>query len=353
MRINARIFYSGKGYGRFDRISKTLVATLNPLLALFFIVIGLPIFLLLAAIIKLKDGGPVLYKGVRLGKDKKPFIMYKFRTLPVGIEKRLGGKLFSYKVQGLPAWARFLRETRLDELPQLFNILKRDMDFIGPRPVRPVVYEEQCKHIPNYDMRFQVKPGLVGYSQLFTPHSTPKRLRAMVDNRLLRLNYSILFHFYLVGIAIFMACAKVLKYSAKFLNELYDVHISHRYQRRRALERIIPRGIQAFIYADEEKKSLLAVGQVADANDQHMRVLSNTQLTPNDYYITLLVQVEARHPKVIDLLGELWRFYRTSKERCQYAYVIKYKATSSFNQYLLDQYVLSKSLFTWYETKIT
>ena len=104
--------------------------------------------------------------------------MYKFRTLPVGAQKKIGSKLLSFRHCKLPFFSKFLRDTRLDELPQLFNIMKGEMDFLGPRPLRPEIYDHMCKGITNYDLRFNVRPGLVGYSQLFTPHSSPKRIRA-------------------------------------------------------------------------------------------------------------------------------------------------------------------------------
>jgi hypothetical protein len=78
----------------------------------------------------------------------------------------------------------WLRASRLDELPQLFNVLKGDMSFVGPRPDRPELYEARCRHIRDYDRRFEVKPGLVGYAQLFTPHAAPREIRVAVDNKL-------------------------------------------------------------------------------------------------------------------------------------------------------------------------
>src|SRR6185503_7053660 len=158
----------------------------NFLLALALMVIGSPLFLILGAVVWLSDGRPVFYRGARLGRAKKPFTMFKFRTLQRDAQKIIGGKLLSHEHDLTIRWGGFLRDTRLDELPQLFNILRGDLNFIGPRPLRPEVYDSQCKDIPGYDVCFLVKPGLLGYAQIFTPHASPKRLRSLIDYQSLK-----------------------------------------------------------------------------------------------------------------------------------------------------------------------
>jgi lipopolysaccharide/colanic/teichoic acid biosynthesis glycosyltransferase len=106
-------------------------------------------YLIISTFVLILYGRPIIYKGKRLGLNKKIFYMYKFRTLPTGLDKKLGSELFSRTSIKIPFFAKFLRETRLDELPQLFNILKRDMDFLGPRPLRPEIYEKWKGQIPN------------------------------------------------------------------------------------------------------------------------------------------------------------------------------------------------------------
>ena len=151
--------------------------------ALALIVLALPLMATVSIVLFLRRGHHVLYVGDRLGLNKKKFRMIKFRTLVSGANGIIGKRLLGDGDPLLAPFGRFLRDTRLDELPQLFNVLKGDMRLVGPRPVRPEIYDSLCKGIPNYDRRFDVKPGLVGVSQLFTPHRTPKRLRAYLDNR--------------------------------------------------------------------------------------------------------------------------------------------------------------------------
>ena len=148
------------------------------MLSLALIIVAFPAFLLIALLITLQDRGPVFYRGIRLGRHKEPFYMYKFRTMVPDAERMIGAEIFSRSLESgtnILTWSgRFLRETRLDELPQLFNTLKGDMDLLGPRPLRPAVYEKFCSRIKGFDRRFDVRPGLFGFSQLFTPHSSPK-----------------------------------------------------------------------------------------------------------------------------------------------------------------------------------
>ncbi|MFN7950257.1 MAG: sugar transferase [bacterium] len=131
------------------------------------------------------DRGQFIYKGRRLGKGKRIFTIYKIRTLSRNAERELGANLHVPNGKLESAFGRFLRATRLDELPQLVNIIRGDMDFVGPRPVRPEAYERYRQMIPNYDRTFLVRPGLTGYSQFFTPHSTPKQIRSRIDYRFL------------------------------------------------------------------------------------------------------------------------------------------------------------------------
>lgn len=182
----ATVKYAGRPYSSLPRGVEGL---LEPFLASVLLLLAMPAFLLLALGLLITDGRPILFKGKRLGRHKRPFEMYKFRTLRRGAHGILGARVYSDRhpriVALLTPFGRFLRDTRLDELPQLFNILKGEMSFIGPRPERPEVYESISRTIPGSEKRFTVKPGLIGYAQLFTPHGSPKKLRVRFTNRFL------------------------------------------------------------------------------------------------------------------------------------------------------------------------
>lgn len=140
------------------------------LLDLTIVLCSLPVFSLLvpllALAIRLDSEGPVFYRQVRSGRGSKPFSILKFRTMVVNAE-RVGEARWATK--GDPRITRvgqFLRKTRLDELPQIFNILKGDMSIVGPRPERPQFVAELQTVIPFYDVRLTVKPGLTGWAQI-------------------------------------------------------------------------------------------------------------------------------------------------------------------------------------------
>lgn len=134
----------------------------------FAIVVGLVLFLfipIIAIAIKLDSKGPVLFKQERLGKDEKPFMMYKFRSMYIDAEKD-GPQWAIASDQRVTRVGRFLRKTRIDELPQMWNILVGDMSLVGPRPEREFFYSEFERDIPNFRDRLAVKPGLTGLAQV-------------------------------------------------------------------------------------------------------------------------------------------------------------------------------------------
>jgi lipopolysaccharide/colanic/teichoic acid biosynthesis glycosyltransferase len=113
--------------------------------------------------IKLQDGGPVFYSQVRVGQNNRPIVMRKFRSM-TGADS--GDEVLKSRLTVTPL-GRVLRKTRIDELPQLWNVLKGDLSLIGPRPEFPKLVEEYSKHIPYYSLRHLVKPGLSGWAQLY------------------------------------------------------------------------------------------------------------------------------------------------------------------------------------------
>lgn len=127
---------------------------------------------IIAAAIKLTSRGPVLYKQVRLTQYKKEFEMYKFRTMIPDAEKLSGPKFAEKDDPRITPVGKILRACRMDELPQLVNVLKGDMSIVGPRPERPVFVEQFAQEIENYDYRFAVKAGLTSLSHVYGRYST-------------------------------------------------------------------------------------------------------------------------------------------------------------------------------------
>lgn len=145
---------------------------LDLLIAIPMLIIASPFMLLTAAAIKLYDKGPVFYKQVRCTKNGTHFEIIKFRSMIVDAEKKGGAQLAKANDSRITPVGRFIRSTRIDELPQLFNIIKGDMSFVGPRPERPEIMEEYMENIPEFAFRLRVKAGLTGFAQIYGKYNT-------------------------------------------------------------------------------------------------------------------------------------------------------------------------------------
>lgn len=134
-------------------------------------ILASPVMLIIAAAIKLYDHGPVLYHQARVTQDGKEFQIYKFRSMIIDSEKH-GARLASKNDDRITPVGKVIRRLHVDELPQLFNILKGDMAFVGPRPEREEIYREYEKVIPEFRYRLKMKAGLTGYAQVYGNYHT-------------------------------------------------------------------------------------------------------------------------------------------------------------------------------------
>ena len=185
-----------EAFPRLDRFSRAL----NVVLASLALILLLPVMLLVAVAIKLSSPGPVFYSQSRVGLDRRAkdrrrrssgsgtsadgerrnrrasdrrstnyggrvFTIYKFRTMVVDAE-RSGAQWATKDDPRITAIGQFLRRTRLDEIPQLWNVIRGDMNIVGPRPERPAIVLELCRHIPHYPLRHKALPGITGWAQI-------------------------------------------------------------------------------------------------------------------------------------------------------------------------------------------
>lgn len=155
------------------------------------LIISSPLFLIFAVAIKLTDRGPVFYKQKRLTIGGREFWIYKFRTMIQDAEKKSGPRLAGEKDDRILPVGHVLRRTRLDELPQLINILKGEMSLVGPRPERPELMEQIMQDIPEFSYRLKVKAGLTGYAQIYGKYNTSAYDKLKLDLTYIR-NYSLL-----------------------------------------------------------------------------------------------------------------------------------------------------------------
>jgi lipopolysaccharide/colanic/teichoic acid biosynthesis glycosyltransferase len=149
---------------------------LDLFLAALFLLAALPLVLLIFLAVLVTSGAPVFYRGERVGRGGRVFRMVKFRTLKRGAEARLGPFLgpelvARTRAETTPIGA-WLRATQLDEIPQLWNVLRGDMSFVGPRPIRPRFFAELADELPAYWQRLVVRPGLTGFAQVRKGYET-------------------------------------------------------------------------------------------------------------------------------------------------------------------------------------
>jgi lipopolysaccharide/colanic/teichoic acid biosynthesis glycosyltransferase len=176
--------WSQRGTNGASRTSAWTRRGINLLLALIALIITLPIMLFVAVLVWLTSRGPVLYTQVRIGLDRRapasgtqnhrrghdlggqPFTIYKFRTMRVDAEQGSGAVWAQQRDPRVTAVGGLLRQYRLDELPQLLNVLKGEMNIVGPRPERPTIFAELREHIAEYPLRQRAKPGITGLAQI-------------------------------------------------------------------------------------------------------------------------------------------------------------------------------------------
>ncbi len=161
--------------------------TFSILLSVLGLLVTLPLMALISLAIRLNSPGPVIFRQRRLGKDGKLFTLYKFRTMRDGADQGENFRPAQEDDERITRVGRWLRRTRLDELPQLYNILCGDMYFVGPRPFVPNQEEELVRQIPNYRQRWSVKPGATGWAQVHRGYC------ASLEDNLERLGYDLFY----------------------------------------------------------------------------------------------------------------------------------------------------------------
>jgi lipopolysaccharide/colanic/teichoic acid biosynthesis glycosyltransferase len=163
--------YAATSHAFQPRLVDSVLRALDVMIAGTAALLTAPLSLMIAVVLKLgSPRGPVLYRGWRVGRGGHLFQMLKFRTLAPDAEQRLGPylgpELTALTENEVTRVGRVLRASKLDELPQLLNVVRGDMSLVGPRPIRPAFFEELCISIPEYWQRLVVRPGVTGLAQL-------------------------------------------------------------------------------------------------------------------------------------------------------------------------------------------
>ena len=312
-------------------------------LALLLLLLSAPLLLVLATFILLADGWPAFYRGTRLGYRRRLFTMYKLRTLQRDAEQVLGAELLDHAHGLVLRGGTFLRDTRLDELPQLWNVLRGDMAFLGPRPERPEVYRKQCAAIPGYARRFDVRPGLIGTSQLFTPHGTAKRYRTLIDNGALRRGGA-RSGLRTVAFTIWTVLARALQRVQRKLRDLCRRNPLAGRHERRLLRRSAPEGALGFFSCGARPQ----VTRVLDMSANTLRVecLDETDAFPVDEF-RLGIPIDRGTERPVwhgaQCTGQLMTRRATSRG---VELVIRFQPATPRSEYMIHQYFLRTSLAT-------
>lgn len=170
-------------------------------LSSLLLLICFPIMLITALCIKCYDRGPILYKQIRCTRNEREFNIYKFRSMVVEAEKDGIARLSSKYDNRITPIGKIIRKLRIDELPQLFNILKGDMSFVGPRPERPEILKEYKKDLPEFEYRTKIKAGLTGYAQIYGKYNTTPYDKLKLDLNYIQ-SYTLLLDFELIILTI-------------------------------------------------------------------------------------------------------------------------------------------------------
>lgn len=191
------------------------------MVSLVLIIVTLPIMMVAALLVKLTSKGPIIYKQVRVTKDQKEFNIYKFRTMSATAEKESGPVLAAANDMRVTDVGKYLRALRIDELPQLFNVLNGTMSLVGPRPERPFFVEQFKEQNPYYDLRHNVRAGITGYAQVYGKYATDFNSKLNFDLVYIK-NYNLL-----LDVKILLQTLKVLfdKVSSQGVEEEEEVEL--------------------------------------------------------------------------------------------------------------------------------
>ena len=309
-------------------------------------VLSMPFFILIPLALYFTQGRPIFYEGERLGRNAKPFQMYKFRTLRPDAATRTSRQVLGTRSGLETPLGKVLRETRIDELPQLFNVLKGEMNLVGPRPVRAELAAMLGAQLPNYDQRFAVKPGLFGLTQAYMTHRSPKRLRALYNSVLLRRKAQIWKEPLLIAYIAWRLAARAWRLGK-------DRLVIAQIRNRRHVRRAKPREAVVHLIANG---NAIVCGSLRDINDQAFTFNSAHEIDGGTHLFRLSQFVRYRgrsisalcegmvmhsHPNVIN--GRHWQAPKVSPNG-QYRYVIRFSPTTDYNVYKIERYFMEESI---------
>lgn len=185
-------FYTDSVIFNYFKIKEDVISFLDKIFALILIVTLMPLMSVICLLIRITMGKGVFYSQIRVGKDEKCFPIYKFRTMSLNAEADSGPILSKANDPRVTRLGKILRASHLDELPQLFNVLRNEMSFIGPRPERPEFVKVFSSQISGYKNRHRVRPGITGLAQICLPYSATPQEKLVFDEFYIKNRHSLL-----------------------------------------------------------------------------------------------------------------------------------------------------------------
>jgi sugar transferase (PEP-CTERM system associated) len=199
--INPAWLIFSEGFHK-SRLRRFIKRSLDLVLSLIMIITFLPVFIVIAILIKFDSPGPIFFSQERVGQNRKTYRIHKFRSMVADAEKKSGPVWANDDDDRITAVGRVIRKWRFDEMPQLWNVLQSEMSFVGPRPEREFFVKKLEEVIPYYGERFTVKPGITGWAQVSYGYGSS------VDDAIEKLNYDL---FYIKNMSIFMDLMIVMR----------------------------------------------------------------------------------------------------------------------------------------------
>lgn len=311
----------------------------------FLMIFGLsPLLLLIAALVLVVQGRPVFYSGERIGRNGRLFNIKKFRTLALDAESRLRGTVLGARSNLETPLGRYLRVTRLDELPQLWNIAVGEMSFFGPRPTRLAVLVEQGGSLAGVLAAPPFKPGLIGPVQLYMPHGASKRIRYAFLRRIyVTSDIHKLSQFGLAVLCASAMCLKVLEVSREYVARVGRTRST---SDRRQSFRVAPRR-PVKVYVGETSQGSIYVGKVLDIDDHAFSLKDEGEQIHPGQQIDLVVRAKK---------SGRWRTYHAYGRVTSIASIppqdshgdsrrlVFFDHVSDAGQYVVERYILRKSI---------
>lgn len=311
---------------------------LNRTLAALLLLATLPIFLIVALAVLISSGRPIFYSGARFGKGRKQFNILKFRTLDTRLAAKLtADKTLPRRNNTVTAIGYYLRASRLDELPQLINVLRGEMVFFGPRPVRPEVEGVYEVTSPAHMIRFNVRPGLVGLSQAIMTHETPKAARARFNRMCckteIRYRYLLLF----VARVGYQVIAKSIRMCAsalfgRIVGVKNEIWLSNGFNR--------PRNCRIKLQVGNEE----VWGAVAGASDELIQFISNLPVEPGHYDAVVVARRGKSRVRNARMQLHIFQSQPCGVGVSGFVHYCTYTAPSNSSRQVVERYILQSSV---------